>query len=78
MTYFYTFIPSGLSYHFSPNLKSFISIFDFVQLVKKSRLKKKKQQEKKGICIKVMIQLLTQWGIRTILTLSHRATRMAL
>lgn len=60
MTYFYTFIPSGLSYHFSPNLKSFISIFGFVQLVKKITFKKKKQQEKKGICIKVMIQLLTQ------------------
>lgn len=46
MTYFYTFIPSGLSYHFSPNLKSFISIFGFVQLVKKITFKKKKATRK--------------------------------
>lgn len=47
MTYFYTFIPSGLSYHFSPNLKSFISIFGFVQLVKKITFKKKKSNKKR-------------------------------
>lgn len=47
MTYFYTFIPSGLSYHFSPNLKSFISIFGFVQLVKKITLKKKSNKKRK-------------------------------
>lgn len=49
MTYFYTFIPSGLSYHFSPNLKSFISIFGFVQLVKKSRLKKKATRKERNM-----------------------------
>lgn len=58
--------------------KVFYQYFWIRAVGKKITFKKKKQQEKKGICIKVMIQLLTQWGIRTILTLSHRATRMAL